>query len=468
MKITKQTTEQAEEIELNDEQLNQSDQDDNPFFKDQSYSPKEGDDESLDAFFKKEVNKILSKEEPRDDKSKKKTPKEANDEIKNELGIDLNKILGTKEDESEEEPESDDKKDPEDDDGDDEKDELDKVDISQVKTKDGKPVSVQVSKFIDDLKRDRQEKAKLIKQLQEEINKKAVESEEYIKLKNENEELKQRFDLELFRESPAFKEAYEKPIERARDNLKKYIANIPEDDKVEATKLFQKAWDYALNGNEAEFSDVVDELASNVLRAGTAKTTQFANAMDKWYEAIQQYSNVFKLKSEQREKAIKTRLSQMRQESISSAEHQIEMFTKEFEIQRKPIIKALDEKNRQEYLNAIQTAKEDIKSELVDFATTGQISERLSKALSQAAVYESINKELSLAWHAYKNLLDKTKVLEEELNEAKESLKVASYRGSSSRHSNSSFSAKGKSSKKAERFENILDDDVKKIFNGAL
>lgn len=319
--------------------------------------------------------------------------------------------------------------------GDKEDEEIAKLTADDLVRKDGKPVSSQTRQRFDDLKKVLTKKVNRVKELEAEINKLRSEFSPEIKekiqkaeeLEKKVQELQSKVNTFEFQETEEFKQAYVEPIIDSRKKIDEFINDyVEESERLAVKALLLDAEKHATKKNEHKFVDIAEDIAEKYVDGSQLKKNRFLRMMEEYYSRTASYADAFTKADAERRKEVSRRLSENRSSSIRRIVDSVGEFVKNFEVSKRPILDALPESYRDEFISSYRNKEKELRDHLSDFAATGKASDNLLEVISRGIVSYSVEKENQMAWKAYKALSDKFKQVKDELDEYKRKMKVVS------------------------------------------
>jgi hypothetical protein len=313
-------------------------------------------------------------------------------------------------------------------------------DESALVTKKGRPVSANVTDVIKKFK----EKAKQQKDLIEKLEKDAQankplnleEHEEYKKLKEERDKLRETVDTEYFYESDSFKSKYVEPVTKAQAAVKKYTETLDEDDKEEIRPLLAKATEALKAGNEAAFDKALDE-ASELFTPSAAR--KFSSAMGDLWESHNEYAEALKDK----EKA-KSDISKKKDLTLNSQTAAVSNLLKEaterfFEVNKDVV--AVFESNPKlkesfNYKESVTKSANAVSYAIKDFQATGEITQDLRVALVKATQFDAIQKEREVQGEIIREQMQTESALRAEIKKLSDKVLALSSTDNKGRYKN--------------------------------
>lgn len=305
---------------------------------------------------------------------------------------------------------------------------------AEARNKDGRPLTLQSSKLIEQLKskittlseEGKKYQAPEIKQKLEEYDSLKTQLTETLE---KNKQLQERFDEEFFESSDAFKEAIEKPYEKAFEKVAGFFNHYDKkdpDDKViisEVASLLKEAAAASAAGDTATLLDKVEDMSKFIKgQPGGAVHNAFYRAMDVYAEAAANQVKAYQEKGENRKKLVETRVTESRSQKIGSVESDLSSFLKKFEADQKVFTEHLPDDLRTKYVDSYKSNEKIVKGALAKYAVSGQIPQELNTVIAKGVAYDATVQEKVLAWGAFKDADNQNKMLKEEVNKLKTTL----------------------------------------------
>jgi hypothetical protein len=236
--------------------------------------------------------------------------------------------------------------------------------------------------------------------------------------------LKSEYDSEYFEKTDAFKEAYEKPIEVIKNDINNYFEIDPQDSDTirEVSGLFKQASELAAAGKKMAFAKVLNDIAEKHVDGGNVIQQMFSSDMLKWYDAINEYTKIYKVKDEERKQIISDKLKSRRNEGAGKIIGTIEEGVTSFKRNKKAVIDNLPDKLRDEYVKEIDDYAASIKDSVADFQLTGSLTPAITEVLQRGITSKAIEKELGIAWTAFGDIKNKNKILQDQVNDLQSKL----------------------------------------------
>lgn len=307
-------------------------------------------------------------------------------------------------------------------------DDLLSLDVSKIQTARGAPISPKAAEAFDRLKKGLQTKNSELEASRKEVEALKVQLTEKgdvdPELTNKYNSLKQEYEAEYFEKTDAFKEAYEKPIEAIKADINGYFDIDPADSQSigEVTSLFKQASELAASGKKMAFAKILDEIADKHIDGSTSIKSMFSQDMLRWYDAINEYTKIYKSKDDVRKQIIADKLKSRRTEGAGKIITTIDEGLASFKRNKKAVIDNLPDQLKKEYVTEIDEYASSIKDSVADFQLTGALTPKITEVLQRGITSKAIEKELNIAWSAFGDVTNKNKMLQEENADLKSKL----------------------------------------------
>lgn len=312
----------------------------------------------------------------------------------------------------------------------DQPEEDDDINIDELTTEDGKPISQKAAEAFKSLKRKAKSLEDQISQLNEE-KKSFKPIDEYSVVEKERDDLRKQLDLLDFRSSEDFKGKFHKPVQDAIKDATRWVSTIPEKYTQEASLELRKAQNALASGNESAFFEAVDEINQHFLQG--SRGGRFVASMNKLWDANESKLNAEKDMELARDEIVKGR-QKMSQSSERIIEATMGSAVEQFSQKNKAVLdfyRSDRVKDKFKVDEILKAAPDKNKKMLQDFLSTGRASEELSSILLAGSMEQLRNTERELLLGSLHNFQKQLLEAHQELEQYKGKMKkVSSRRGS--------------------------------------
>jgi hypothetical protein len=325
---------------------------------------------------------------------------------------------------------------------DDDETEIDSINVDDIRTKAGLPISENAKqkfkKLEDSRNRWKSKVAEYEKKVSEFEAKLAAtntaagdieNADEFKKLKEENLKLKESQDLLFFEQSDDWKNTFEKPIlgvtERINNIIASAVTTLSQADKTSLGSLLNRA--NALLGKddaEVEYDAIVDSITENIL-TGTAGAKLAKSMQDIWSLALER--NKAKADKASAREKITVHQKAIRENSRKSLEELLSLQENAFE--KTPVGNALSKTFADKFqYNENKEIGKKVVTEAVDvFMKTGVATPELAEALHHASLKRVHDKEREFLLAGYNAMSEASEKQAEKIKELEK--RISELRG---------------------------------------
>lgn len=305
----------------------------------------------------------------------------------------------------------------------------------EITTKDGKPVSAQVTVLVSSLKKhlkDRSEevarlKAEVAKGNNEALGNRIKELEVQLTEKEKTvSTLQEQIDSEFFEKSAGFLETFKAPVDKSLEQIVEYFEKYNSPEYVKEQKalgdLMAKATKCANEGRRAAFLQVIDEIAEDYIDGGSSIKAAFVGDSKDFFNAQREYNKALTEKGENRKKLVQSKLEENRSKNRVGIERDIDSHLNKYEATNTRFLESLDETDRGKFKSLyVETAK-NTKAMIAEYAATGVMPEALNSIIAKGITHDATAANAAIAWSAFRDGVNKVQILEKENKELKSKL----------------------------------------------
>lgn len=305
----------------------------------------------------------------------------------------------------------------------------------EITTKDGKPVSAQVTVLVSSLKKHLRARSEEVARLKAEVAKGNNEAlgnrikELEVQLTEREKTvstLQEQIDSEFFEKSAGFLETFKAPVDKSLEQIVEYFEkyNSPEYGKEQKAlgDLMAKATKCANEGKRAAFLQVIDEIAEDYIEGGPSIKAAFVGDSKDFFNAQREYNKALTEKGENRKKLVQSKLEENRSKNRVGIERDIDSHLNKYEATNTRFLESLDETDRGKFKSLyVETAK-NTKAMIAEYAATGVMPEALNSIIAKGITHDATAANAAIAWSAFRDGVNKVQILEKENKELKSKL----------------------------------------------